>query len=42
MYVCIYHDFNYYLPDFVTAIFLGFIFGFPFPIGMGNTLEWVY
>ena len=24
------HHFNYYLPDFVTAICLGFIFGFSF------------
>ena len=24
----IFHYFNYYLPDFVTAICLGFIFGF--------------
>ena len=23
-----FHYFNYYLPDFATAIFLGFIFGF--------------
>ena len=30
MYICIYHYFNYYLPDFVTAIGLGFIFGFSF------------
>ena len=28
MYMCIFHYFNYYLPDFVTAICLGFIFGF--------------
>ena len=28
IYVCIFHYFNYYLPDFVTAICLGFIFGF--------------
>ena len=27
MYMCMFHYFNYYLPDFVTAIFLGFIFG---------------
>ena len=27
---CILHYFNYYLPDFVTAICLGFIFGFSF------------
>ena len=30
MYICIVHYFNYYLPDFVTAIGLGFIFGFLF------------
>ena len=30
MYMCILHYFNYYLPDFVTAICLGFIFGFSF------------
>ena len=30
MYMCIFHYFNYYLPDFVTAICLGFIFGFLF------------
>ena len=30
MYMCIFHYFNYYLPDFVTAISLGFIFGFSF------------
>ena len=30
MYMCIFHYFNYYLPDFVTAICLGFIFGFSF------------
>ena len=28
--MCILHNFNYYLPDFVTAICLGFIFGFSF------------
>ena len=28
--MCIFHYFNYYLPDFVTAICLGFIFGFSF------------
>ena len=28
MYMCIFHYFNYYLPDFVTAVCLGFIFGF--------------
>ena len=28
--MCMFHYFNYYLPDFVTAIFLGFIFGFLF------------
>ena len=27
-YMCIFHYFNYYLPDFVTVIYLGFIFGF--------------
>ena len=26
--MCIFHYFNYYLPDFVAAICLGFIFGF--------------
>ena len=31
--MCIFHYFNYYVPDFVTAISLGFIFGFSF---------WVY
>jgi len=31
MYMCIFHYFDYYyLPDFVTAICLGFIFGFLF------------
>ena len=30
MYMCIFHYFNYYLPDFVTAICLGFIFSFSF------------
>ena len=30
MYMCIFHYFNYYLPDFVTAICLGFIVGFLF------------
>ena len=30
MYLCIFHYFNYYLPDFVTAICLGFLFGFSF------------
>ena len=25
-YICILHYFNYYLPDFVTAVCLGFIF----------------
>ena len=30
MYMCIFHDFNYYLPDFVTAICLGFIFASSF------------
>ena len=30
MYMCIFHYVNYYLPDFVTAICLGFIFGFSF------------
>ena len=29
-YMCIFHYFNYYLPDFVTAICLGFMFGFSF------------
>ena len=28
--VCIFHYFNYYLPDFVTTICLGFILGFFF------------
>ena len=26
MHMCMFHYFNYYLPDFVTAICLGFIF----------------
>ena len=26
--MCIFHYFNYYFPGFVTAICLGFIFGF--------------
>ena len=30
MYMCIFSYFNYYLPDFVTSICLGFIFGFLF------------
>ena len=30
LYMCIFHYFNYYLPDFVTAVCLGFIFGFSF------------
>jgi len=30
MYMSIFHYFNYYLPDFVTAICLGFIFGFSY------------
>ena len=30
IHMCIFHYFNYYLPDFVTAICLGFIFGFSF------------
>ena len=30
MYLCIFHYFNYYLPDFVTAICLGFMFCFSF------------
>ena len=30
MYMCVFHYLNYYLPDFVTAICLGFIFGFSF------------
>ena len=30
MYMCIFLYFNYYLPDFVTVICLGFIFGFLF------------
>ena len=30
MYMCIFYYFNYYLPDFVTAICLRFIFGFLF------------
>ena len=25
--VCVFHYFNYYLPDFVTATYLGLIFG---------------
>ena len=28
--MCIFYYFNYYLPDYVTAICLGFIFGFLF------------
>ena len=28
--MCMFHYFSYYLPDFVTAIDLGFIFGFSF------------
>ena len=28
--MCIFHYFDYYLPDFGTAICLGFIFGFLF------------
>ena len=28
--MCIFHYFNYYLPDFVTAICMGFIFDFSF------------
>ena len=28
--MCIFHYFNYSLPDFVTAICLGFLFGFSF------------
>ena len=28
--MCIFHYFNYYLPDFVTAVCLVFIFGFSF------------
>ena len=28
--MCIFHYFNHYLPDFVNAISLGFIFGFSF------------
>ena len=30
MFMCIFHYFNYYLLDLVTAISLGFIFGFSF------------
>ena len=30
IYICIFHYFNYYFSDFVTAICLGFIFGFSF------------
>ena len=30
MYVCTFHYFNYYWPDFVTSIYLGFILGFLF------------
>ena len=30
MYMCIFHYFNYYLPDCVTAICLDFIFAFSF------------
>ena len=30
MYICIFHYFDYYLSDFVTAICLGFLFGFSF------------
>ena len=28
--MCVFHYFNYYFPDFVPAICLGFIFGFSF------------
>ena len=28
--MCTFHYFNYYLPDFVTVIYLGFIFEFSF------------
>ena len=28
--MCIFHYFNYYLPDFVTSVCLGFVFGFSF------------
>ena len=44
--MCTFHYFNYYLPDFVTAVCLGFILGFSFlgicfnlnlmPFGEGN------
>ena len=30
MHMCVFHYFNYYLPDFVTAICLVFTFGFSF------------
>ena len=30
VYMCIFHYFNYYLPELLTAICLGFIFGFSF------------
>ena len=30
MYMCVFHYFNYFLLDFVTAICLGFIFDFSF------------
>ena len=30
VYMCIFHYFNYYLLDFVTAIYVVFIFGFSF------------
>jgi len=30
MYMCIFHYFNYYLLDFVIAVYLGFIFGLYF------------
>ena len=38
MYMCIFHYFNYYLPDFVTAICLGFIFCFLFFIFVVESL----
>ena len=30
MYMCMFHNFNYYLPDFVAAVCLELIFGFLF------------
>ena len=38
MYMCIFHYFIYYLLDFVTAIYVGLIFGFSFWIFVGTSL----